>query len=194
MDSVWSSNIESLNESVAALRGSITTLNSARPVDMSDVLEHLNKGAESARNLRSLILEEMPDASWESRPDLDNLIDEVQRRIAARELERRRNRLLDLASELEQGNISHRRAVRVKQLNELRELAILELRTEAGSDGAVQTLPGPEADAWIPWACALKEPEDTEALQTLRNEFTHLDEFVANLEPNMWAAKAETTA
>ena len=48
------------------------------------------------------------------------------------------------------------------------------------------TLPGPEADQWIQWACSLKEPEDTEPLQILRNSFAQLDAFVAHLEPDMW--------
>jgi len=34
----------------------------------------------------------------------------------------------------------------------------------------------------------LKEPEDAESLQTLRNGFAHLDDFVANLELSMWVA------
>jgi hypothetical protein len=53
-------------------------------------------------------------------------------------------------------------------------------------------LPGPEADEWIEWACRLQEPEDSEHLQALRTRFAHLDDFVANLEPNMWTAKKET--
>ena len=52
-------------------------------------------------------------------------------------------------------------------------------------------LPGPEPDEWLEWACGLQEPDDTESLQTLRREFARLDDFVANLEPNMWVIKKE---
>jgi hypothetical protein len=52
-------------------------------------------------------------------------------------------------------------------------------------------LPGPEPDEWLDWACGLQEPDDTESLQTLRKEFARLDDFVANLEPNMWVMKKE---
>ncbi len=80
----------------------------------------------------------------------------------------------------------HRRAFRVDQLNHLRDLAINELRSQAGLEGTPQTLPGPEANQWIEWACGLKEPEDAESLQTLRHGFKHLEDFVAHLEPEMW--------
>ena len=52
-------------------------------------------------------------------------------------------------------------------------------------------LPGPEADEWIDWACKLKEPEDAESLKDLRNGFARVDEFIANLEPEMWTVKKE---
>ncbi|MGB8769019.1 MAG: TonB family protein, partial [Candidatus Korobacteraceae bacterium] len=61
-------------------------------------------------------------------------------------------------------------------------------------EGAPQTLPGPEAAQWIEWACGLQEPQDAESLQTLRNGFVHLDDFVANLEPNMWVAAGPPTS
>src|SRR5271165_7056444 len=88
----------------------------------------------------------------------------------------------------------YRRTARVDQLNQLRDQAIKELRSMAGLEGAPTTLPGSEADEWIEWAVALKEPEDAESLQTLRSGFPHLDEFIANLEPDMWTSKVETPA
>jgi hypothetical protein len=87
----------------------------------------------------------------------------------------------------------HRRALRVNQLNQLRGQAINELRSQAESEGTPPTLPGPEADQWITWACGLKEPEDGGSLQTLRNGFADLDDFVVNLEPDMWIAARSPT-
>ena len=134
----------------------------------------------------------MPEASWHTREELEAVIQEIQRKVEARAIEQLRSRLLALATLLERGSIVHRRSFRVKQLNQLREQAINELRSQAGLKGTPQALPGPEADEWIDWACALKEPEDAESLQTLRKAFARLDEFVANLEPDMWVVKTET--
>jgi hypothetical protein len=192
MTSLWQSTRASLDDSLALLFESLENLKAAKSVDIAEVMEQLTMAAESARNLRSLVSSELPEASWRNRKELDALIAEIQKSLEARALEQLRSRLLTLATELERGSIVHRRALRVDQLNQLREKAIDELRSQAGVDGAPQNLPGPEADEWIEWACGLKEPEDAESLQTLRNGFAHLDDFVANLEPNMWSVKKET--
>ena len=192
MISLWPSTIASLNDSLALLYESVGELEAAKPVDIAEVVEQLKMAAESARNLRALVLSELPDATWENRDELDALLEQIEKRVEARALEQKRSRLLALAAELERGSIVHRRAVRVEQLSQLRDQAISELRSQASSDKGPQVLPGPEADEWIEWACRLQEPEDSEHLQALRTRFAHLDDFVANLEPNMWTAKKET--
>jgi len=106
-------------------------------------------------------------------------------KIAKKRLEQLRSRLLALANELECGSIGHHRAVRVRALNQLRDQAIEDLRSKA-SEEVPQTLPGPETNQWIQWACSLRDPEDAEDIQTLRNGFARLDDFTARLEPNMW--------
>jgi len=187
MISLWPSTIASLNDSLAVLNGSVEQLQAAQSVEITEITEQLKMAAESARNLRALIWSELPEASWENREELDALLEEIQKRVEARTLAQLRSRLLALATELECGKIVHRRAFRVDQLQQLRDQAIRELRSQAGAEGAGQSLPGPEANQWIAWACGLQEPEDAESLQILRNGFPHLDEFVANLEPNMWS-------
>ena len=194
MSSLWPSTITALNDSLALLCGSVEKLKAVQPVDIPNVIEQLKTAAESARNLHALVVAEMPEASWQNREELDALLEKIQERIEARNLEQLRGRLLALAGELERGSIVHRRAFRIKELNQLRDQAVNELRSQAGLEGAPQTLPGPEADEWIEWACGLKEPEDAESLQTLRNGFAHLDDFMAKLEPNMWTAKKGTSA
>ena len=191
MISLWPSTISSLNDSLALLCESVEKLKAAKSVDIAEVTEQLRMAAESARNLRALVLSELPEAAWQSRHELDTLLEKIEKRVEARQLEQLRTRLLGLAAELERGGIVHRRAVRVSQLTHLRDQAIIELRSQAGK-GAPQPLPGPEADEWLDWACGLKEPDDAESLQTIRNGFAHLDEFVANLEPDMWVMKTET--
>ncbi|HTV66709.1 MAG TPA: hypothetical protein VMD98_13960 [Bryocella sp.] len=193
MISLWPSTINSLNDSLAALHSSLTKIKAARTVDVTEVVEQLKNAAESSRNLRALVLAELPEASWQNRDELDAIIEEISKRIEARNLEQKRQRLSSLASELEAGAIQHRRTVRLNQLLQLREGAMKELRTQAALP-APPALPGPEADEWIDWACKLKEPEDLESLQSLRNGFPRLDEFIANLEPDMWTVKKETPA
>ena len=121
------------------------------------------------------------------------LIEKIQKRVEARCLEHQRSRLVALAAELERGSIVHRRPRRISELNRLRDQAIEELRSQAGLEGTPETLPGPETDEWIEWACGLKDPENAECLQTLRNGFARLDDFVANLEPMMWVAAGSST-
>ncbi|HZP25154.1 MAG TPA: hypothetical protein VFB04_17055 [Terriglobales bacterium] len=193
MVSLWPSTINSLNDSLAALHGSLGKIKAARSVDISEVIEQLKSAAESSRNLRALVLSELPEASWQNREELDAIVEEISKRIEARNLEQRRFRLLSLATQLERGTIVHRRTVRLNQLQQLRDQATKELRSQAAL-AQPPALPGPESDEWIDWACKLKEPEDADSLQSLRNGFARLDEFIANLEPDMWTIKKETTA
>src|SRR5664280_453080 len=193
MSSLCSSALKSLDDSLALLWESLEKLKAAKAVDITEVIEQLKMTAECARVVRELVWSELPETSWQNREELDALIEKIQKSLAARTLEQLRSRLLALATELERGNIVHRRAHRLNELNQLCDQAINELRTQAGLEGAPQTLPGPQADQWIQWACGLKEPQDAEPLQTLRNGFAHLDDFVANLEPNMWIAAGSPT-
>jgi hypothetical protein len=192
MFSLWPSTITSLNDTLAQLSESVDKLKAAQRVDIAEVITELKMAAESARNLHALVLSEMPDATWQNREELEVILEKIEKRVEARHIEELRTRLLNLAAELERGNIVHRRAVRVTQLNQLRDQAINELRAQASVKGTPQNLPGPDSDEWLVWACGLKEPEDSESLQALRNGFAHLDEFIANLEPDMWAVKTET--
>jgi TonB family protein len=186
MNSLWPPALASLDDSLAIPCESLGKLNAGISIDVEEVIQQLNQAAESARKVRELVLSELPEATWQSRGELDALIEEIRKTIEARTLEERRACLLALAAELERGTIVHRRALRVSELNQLRDHAIDELRSQAGEGGTAAPLPGPEAGQWVNWACALKEPEDSEALQTLRQGFAHLDDFIASLEPDMW--------
>src|SRR5271157_1680003 len=193
MSSIWPSARASLDDSLALLRESLGKLEAAKSINLAEGIEQFKMASESARNLRGLVLSELPEASWHNREQLDALLEEIQKRIEARNIEQLRSRLLALATALDRGSIVHRRVQRVIQLNMLREQAIKELRSQAMLEGAPRTLPGPEAYQWIEWAFGLKEPEDAESLQTLRNGFAHLDDFVAHLEPDMWRAAESPT-
>lgn len=190
MSSIWPSALGSLDDSLALPYESVGKLKAANPVDIEEVIQQLNAAAESGSKLRAFISGELPDASWQNREELQAVIAKIQDLEEARRIEQLRSRLLAVATELERGTIMHRRAARVTELNQFRELAIKELLSQGGVEGEPPTLPGPEADQWIEWACGLQEPEDAESLETLRQTFPQLDDFIANLEPDMW--KPET--
>lgn len=196
MDSSSSSTLQSLDDSLAVLAEQIEKLTAAKSVDVGEVIAQLNLAAKSAQIVRELVSAELPQATWQTREELDALIQQIRKISEAKTQEQLRSRVLALATELECGSIVHRRAHRVDELNQLRTQAIHELRSQAALEEplSLQNLPGPKADSWIEWACALKEPQDAESLQILRNGFAHLDDFVANLEPSMWiAGKFPTT-
>jgi len=189
MSSLWPPARASLDDSFGVLCESVEELKAAKSVDIEQVLEHLTMAAGSAQDLRTLVSSEMPEAAWQNREELDTLLAEIEKRVEARAVEQRRSRLLALASVLKRGSIVHRRALRVEQLNQLRDQAVKELRSQAGPEGTPKPLPGPEAAQWMDWACGLQEPEDAESLQAIRQNFPSLDDFVANLEPGMWSGE-----
>lgn len=193
MSSLWPSVLASLDDSLVLPCESAGKLKAAQSVDIERIINLLKTAAESGSNLRALISAELPEASWQNREELHAVIETIQKLEEARKTEKLRSRLLAVATELERGSIVHRRAVRVNELNQFREQAINELRSQAEMEGAPPTLPGPEAEQWIEWACGLQEPGDAESLQTLRNGFSHLDDFIANLEPNLWRAEGSPT-
>lgn len=119
-------------------------------------------------------------------PEPTPTLESVEAAGAPDDIEQRRARLLALATELERGEVVHHRAIRVTQVNQLRDQAIQELRFQALVAREPATLPGPDAEKWVSWACSLQEPDDAEALQNIRESFAHLDEFVASLEADMW--------
>jgi len=178
----------SLDDSLAIVLQSLDQLKAAQPVDMGALAANLVTAADAAGSLRSYVASALPDATWQSRADLDTLLAQSERVLEAR------SRLLSLVTELERGRVVHRRALRVEHLNQLRERAIEELRAQAAVGAVRAVLPGPGAAEWIEWAYALTEPGDEVALQSLRDGYPCLDNFIANLEPNMWMLRAEAAA
>ena len=186
MNSLLPSALSSFDKALVQYGEDLAALEAALAVEVADVVEHVKKAAESAENLRQWIAAEMPQASWKDRDELELILQEIVQKLEARRIEELRTQLFDLAAELERGSIVHRRAVRVTEVNELRQQAIDELMEQSAADAPPKFLPGPEATKWVEWACGLKEPDDTEALRSLRSGFPRLDDFVANLEPGMW--------
>ncbi len=186
MSSIWPSALGSLDDALALPYETVGKLKAANPINIEEVTQQLKDAAECGNKLRASIAAELPDASWQNREELRAVIAKIQELEEARRIEGLRSRLLAVATELERGSITHRRAARLTELNQLREQAIKELLAQGGVEGAPPTLPGPEADQWIEWACGLQEPEDSDSLQILRHTFPQLDDFITNLEPDMW--------
>ena len=180
MTILWQSSYASLDNCLARLSKNIEELRAAKPVDVAEIVEGFAQAADAAQSLRSAISAALPGASWRTREELDALLAQVKTISDAR------SRLLALATELEQGDIVHRRALRVAHLNHLRAEAVQELRSQAEAEAVPPTLPGPESHQWVEWACGLKEPDDVESIEALRRGFADVDNFVANLEPGMW--------
>jgi hypothetical protein len=184
---LWPESHKTLASCLSLYAASLTRLKAAQPVDLEEVSQQLEAAAEASRNLRSLVNSTLAGAEWRTRDQYDALLVRIEGVLATR------SRLMALAEALECGSIVHRRAVRVEQVNQLRLDAINELKCHADSRTDPPWLPGPEPEAWVEWACSLKEPEDSAALETLRKGFRRVDDFVTDLEPGMWVANKERT-
>src|SRR5271167_101092 len=136
MNSMWPPELASLDDALSLPCESLGKLNAGIPIDIAEVIQRLAMAAESARMVRELVALELPEASWESRAELDTHIEQIRKIVEARTIAQTRARLLALAAELECGSIVHRRALRVTELNQLRDQAISELRSQAGSEAA----------------------------------------------------------
>ena len=110
MDPSLPSALSSLDDSLAQYCGSLGEISAAHSVDVAVVLGQLKAAAESAEALRSFIFSELPEASWESRVQLNAVLEQIQKNIETRRLEALRSRLLDLATELERGSVVHQSA------------------------------------------------------------------------------------
>src|SRR5208337_441135 len=127
MTTTYNSDLASLDHSLAIPRESLVTLRAAKPVNLADVTEQLKRAANSASIVRELVWSELPDASWQSREELDELMAEIQKIFDARHLKQMRSRLLAMATELERGTIVHRRAHRLDELKQMRDQAVTHL-------------------------------------------------------------------
>ena len=109
MDSSSSSTLQSLDDSLAVLAEQIEKLTAAKSVDVGEVIAQLNLAAKSAQIVRELVSAELPQATWQTREELDALIQQIRKISEAKTQEQLRSRLLALATELECGSIVHRR-------------------------------------------------------------------------------------
>jgi len=188
MASPFSSALAKLDGSLQAVHSQIDSLGAALEVNDDRLLHSLTDARRNAARLRDLVRAERPDARWESRTALGQLVHELEVEIAAkaRRNQQRRDRLSEVANELEAGTVKHRFDTRKTALNALRTEAIRELRAEAALPENVKELAGPSAYEWLHWACSLLEPQDAAVLSDLRNKFPKLERFAGEMEESYW--------
>ena len=186
MGSPFRSALEQLDESLQTIEDQMGSLHGGLEVTENQLWEAMDRAQQSASTLRELIYEQRPDANWTNREDLLLLIDDLEREAATQVIEARRQKLIDLADELNAGTIKHRFEGRVAALSALRSAAVSELRDHAAMPEPGRDLPGPEAPEWIHWACNLNDDTDAEAFAALREGFPALEEFAGSMEENFW--------
>jgi len=80
MSSLWPSALASLDDSLALPFASVDQLRAANSIDIEEIIKHLETAAESAQALRSLVSEELPEASWQNRGELNALLEKIPNR------------------------------------------------------------------------------------------------------------------
>ena len=124
--------------------------------------------------------------NWSDRQSLEGAIQQLEAAAHERVNQQRRDKLLDLANELEGGTVKHRVEARTTALNALRLEAVGELRNAAGISEQEHELPGPEASEWLQWVSGLEEDKDAETFAYLRRNYANLERFAGELDERYW--------
>lgn len=185
MSSPLNSILANLDGSIQAAEIQIERLHAALLVDESQLAQVLTDACNQSDLLRERVESERPDANWNNRSGLENLLADLERAARQRQIEQRRNRLLELANELYAGSIRHRFAARTSALDALRQEAVRELQSQAAQPEPKE-LPGPDASEWLVWAFNLEDEADAETLASLRSDFPALEHFTGEMEEDYW--------
>ena len=132
-----------------------------------------------ARISATLCFQKIARQAWETREELHALVDRLD------EVADKRRRYLDLAQRLAAGTVSHRRERTRQERMAQRDAAVAELM-EISALTAPPDLPGPAAEEWLNWACGLEDGSDDDELQNLKTNFPRVDDFVRQLEIELW--------
>jgi hypothetical protein len=184
MSSLLLSALAKLDDSVCVLQGCLERLGAGLEVSQDQFVRNLTQVRKNADAVCELVRTQNPDVSWTDRQSLEKLIQDLEGAEAGRK-ELRCRKLLELAEELNAGTITHRLKSRVTALEALRDSAVRELQAEAAKEEP-QDLPGPQAFAWMQWACGLHENANAGRFSELEREFPELVGFVAEMEESYW--------
>ncbi len=186
MSSPLSSVLAQLDESLRAVQNQLDCLGAGLEVNENQLSQAIESACRHSTALGGLILAERPDANWDDRGALENLIQQLEVAAQARRNHQRRTTLVELANELDAGRVKHRFEARTKTLNTLRVQAVKELRTEATLSEQKKELPGPSANKWLSWACNLDDDKDAVILANLRRDFVALESFTGEMDESYW--------
>ncbi len=173
-----------LDESVRVLEERLQCLGAGLEVSKDQFTQNLREARQNADAVRELVRAKSPDVDWTDRQALEKLIRDLEAAEAGRK-ELRLGRLLELAEELSAGSITHRLKSRVTSLGELREAAVRELLAEAAEDQP-KDLPGPDAFAWMQWACGSQGNANAAQFSELEKDFPALVRFAGEMEESYW--------
>ncbi len=185
MSSPIRSSLARLDESLQTLKSQLDSMQAGLEVSDAQLGTALADATQSAAIVRDLILAEDPSAQWNDRHGLEIVIQDLEHAAVERLKQQRRSRLLGLANELEAGTVHHRFESRSAVLNGMRMEAVGELRKNAALSEQDKDLPGPEASAWMFWACNLQEGSGP-VFDQLRRDFPALERFVSEMEERYW--------
>ena len=186
MSSPLFSILANLDSSARSAEDQLDRLHAGLEVNEQLLIQSIRDACQQAASLSEVIRSEQPEAEWNDRGSLENLILELTEAAEARRIKELQERLLHLAGELEAGRIKHRFAARTAQLDALRLEAVRELRTQAANSGHPPELPGPEVSGWLVWAFNLDDDKDAAVLSELRSNFAALERFTAEMEEIYW--------
>lgn len=186
MSSAFWSELAKLDDSLLAIQSQVDWMRAGFEFEDGQLMQNMTEARRHGAAVRDLVRAEGVDAKWNDRESLERLIHELEIAAQERRNQQRRNKLQDLANELDAGTIKHRLEARTAALAKLRQEAVKQLRTEAALADQVKELPGPAATQWLHWACSLQEEKDGFVLSRLRKDFAAVERFIAGMEPSYW--------
>jgi len=179
--------MQSLTDEAGRLREKIDLLEAGQHVVRAEITADLEKLLSTCQNLRDAILSEDSAAAWTTKDELRAVVARLDDAAA------KRRRYLDLAQLLSAGTVSHRRErTRLERLAQ-RDAAVAELM-EISAHATPPELPGPAIKQWLNWACSLEDGTNDAELQNLKSNFPRVDDFVRQLEIELWQDGPESSS
>lgn len=191
MLSPFSSALAKLDGSLQSVQAELASLRGNLDADGEQLRRDLAEACRYAAALSELISYQRSKTNELDHAPLDQLIHELN---VLRRTQRRRLKLLNLATELRLGHVHHHRVHRTEGLNKLRLQAVKELLELVEAPLQDKDLPGPKAGKWLEWACALQAEADDATLESLHRDFPALEEFVADMDTRYWIAGQDPAA
>ena len=177
--SIVTDTLQSLNEQTRVWRARIDQLEAGQKLDRAEALADLNHLLDVCQNLRDAILSEDASAKWQTKEELHTLVGRLDDAAV------KRHKYLDVAQRLSSGTVTHRRERTKLERLQQRDAAVMELM-EISGQAAPPDLPGPAASEWLEWACSLDDSSNNPDLAILKINFPRVDDFIRQLELEMW--------